>query len=388
LPTLRQMLRNRWPTLGRISTRRKLIVNVVSLYALQGCTYLLPLVTIPYVGRVLGPGGWGAVLFSQAIGSLIAMGVEYGFDFSATREVARCSQDKNRLRELVTGVTTGLDITGRLVATISIFVLVHRPEDGWKIMLAQAIGCAVSHAITVGMAGYEIGFCRPSFALTWSVLRLGWPMFLFRASMTVVSSANGLILGFFASPAAVGLFGSADKFRQVAFQALWPVNQTLFPHQSERVKRDPRDGLRTVRKSLLFLGGLGVLLGIALTAGAPFLVNLVLGPAFQAAVPVLRVFGFLIPLQAICTVVSTQWMLPLGLDRQVSFIVLTAGIVNAAAGIALSMRSGAVGMAIAVTLAQLYTAFAFEIALRQKGLSPLFRLGPIAPPPSAELSEL
>jgi PST family polysaccharide transporter len=138
---------------------------------------------------VLGPGGWGAVLFSQAIGSLIAMGVEYGFDLSATREVARCSDDKNRLRELVTGVTTakvflallgvslavlarpytlrvapspalfwsstlwgvgqginmlwyfqglqrmawagGLDISGKIVATISIFVLVHRPEDGW-----------------------------------------------------------------------------------------------------------------------------------------------------------------------------------------------------------------------------------------------------------------
>jgi PST family polysaccharide transporter len=255
-------------------------------------------------------------------------------------------------------------------------------------MLAQAIGCAVSHAITVGMAAYEVGFCRPSFALTGSVLRLGWPMFLFRASMGIVSSANGLILGFFASPAAVGLFGSADKFRQVAFQALWPVNQTLFPHQSERVKRDPREGFRTVRRSLLFLGGLSVLFGVALTVGAPFLVTFVLGPAFQPAIPVLRVFGLLVPIQALCTVVSTQWMLPLGLDRQVSFIVLTAGAVNVTAGILLSMRSGALGMAVAVTLAQLYTAFALEIALRQRGLSPLFRLGPMAFRETAEVSEL
>ncbi len=372
------------------------------------------------------------MLFSQAIGTLIAMTVEYGFDFSATREVARFSDDKNRLRELVTGVlgakialatlgvaiavltrpytlrvapspalfwastwwgvgqginmlwyfqgqqrmswAGGLDITGKVIATISIFVLVHRPEDGWKVMLAQALGCAVSHAITVGMAYYEVGFCRPSIGLLWNSLRLGWPMFLFRASMSLSSSANGLILGIFASPSAVGLFGSADKFRQIAFQALWPINQTLFPHQSEKVKDDPLKGLRIVRGSLLSFGGLSIFFGLMLAFGAPIIVRLVLGSAFLPAVPIVRVFGLLIPIQMLCTVISAQWMLPLGFDRQVSFVVLTAGLLNAVAGIFLSIRSGALGMAIAVTIAQLYTVFALDFVLRRKGLHPFSRL--------------
>lgn len=414
-------------------------MNAASLYAVQACTYLLPVITIPYLGRVLGPAGWGAVLFSQAIGTLIAMTVEYGFDFSATREVARFSDDKSRLRELVTGVlgakialaalgvtiavltrpytlrvapspalfwastwwgvgqginmlwyfqgqqrmswAGGLDITGKVIATISIFVLVHRPEDGWKVMLAQALGCAVSHAITVGMAYYEVGFCRPSIRLLWNSLRLGWPMFLFRASMSLSSSANGLILGVFASPAAVGLFGSADKFRQIAFQALWPINQTLFPHQSEKVKDDPLKGLRVVRGSLLSLGGLSVFFGLMLALGAPLIVRVVLGAAFLPAVPIVRVFGLLIPIQMLCTVISAQWMLPLGFDRQVSIVVLTAGVINAVAGIFLSIRSGALGMAIAVTIAQLYTVFALDFVLRRKGLHPFSRLRSTVPQP-------
>jgi polysaccharide transporter, PST family len=438
LPILHRLFRLRDSAVQGAAQRRKLLVNMAALYAVQGCTYLLPLATIPYLSRVLGPAGWGAVLFAQAIGAIIAMSVEYGFDFSATREVARFSNDRQRLKELITGVLSakvalsllgigaallaqpytlrvapspalfwastlwgvaqginmlwyfqgqqrmawagGLDITGKIIATISIFLLVHRPEDGWKVMLAQALGCAVSHGITVIMAYFETGFARPSFRILWRSLQLGWPMFLFRASMSLSGSANGLILGFFASPAAVGMFGSADKFRQVAFQAMWPINQTLFPHQSEKVKDDPKKGLRLVRGSLLSLGVLSILFGLTLALAAPILVRIVLGAAFLPAVPILRVFGLLIPIQMLCTVLSAQWMLPLGLDRQVSLVVLTAGALNAIVGVFLSIKAGALGMAIAVTIAQLYTVFALDAVMRRQGLHPFSRL--LEPPVS------
>ena len=35
-----------------------LLESIVSLYGIQSCTYALPLVTIPYLARVLGPAGW------------------------------------------------------------------------------------------------------------------------------------------------------------------------------------------------------------------------------------------------------------------------------------------------------------------------------------------
>ena len=74
----------------RNAFRSKILVNVITLYGVQGCTYLLPVITFPYLARVLHPDGWGAVLFAQAIGGMVAIAVEYGFDFSATRETARC----------------------------------------------------------------------------------------------------------------------------------------------------------------------------------------------------------------------------------------------------------------------------------------------------------
>jgi polysaccharide transporter, PST family len=412
--------------------KNRVFLNAVTLYAVQACTYVLPMLTFPYLSRVLKPAGWGAVLFANSIGLFIVIFVEYGFDLSATREAARFANDKARLRELVSGVlgakltlgllgvlgaliarpftmrvapspalfwastlwgvgqgvnmlwyfqglqrmkwAGGLDITGRIIATISIFALVHKPEDGWKVMAAQAVGSTVAHAITVVTAYREVGFCWPRFHLVWQALRLGWPMFLFRASQSLLGSSNGLILGFFDSPAAVGLFGGADKIRQVANQAVWPISQAIFPHQAQQVQGDPASGVRLVRRSLLYLGGLGTALGLVVLFTAPLIVRIVLGSAFLPAVPALRIFSLVIPLSTVTGILAFQWLLPLGFDKGFNIVVLSTGILNVVLGILLVSKFGVTGMAVAVTVAEIYNVIGFDMVVRLKGLSPFSRI--------------
>jgi polysaccharide transporter, PST family len=403
------------------------------LYAVQGCNYLLPLITFPYLSRVLHPAGLGAVVFAQTIGVIISVAVEYGFDFSGTREVARFSEDQARLQSIVAGIlgakvmlagaailaafvirpftlhiapspalfwastvwgvaqginmlwyfqglqrmawSGGLDVAGKVIATLSIFVFVHSPEDGWKVMAAQAVGGTVAHAISFFMAHREIGFRWPTRQMVWDALRFGWPIFLFKASQLLMSSANSLTLGFLGTLQAVGLFGGVDKIRTVASQSLWPVSQALFPHQSNRVTEDVEAGARTVRRSLLLIGGLSAVFGVVLAAGAPLIVRLVLGAAYLPAVPALRIFGLIVPLITCAGILCFQWMLPLGFDREFNFVVFTAGLVNVAGGLALAPKFGVTGMAIAVTLSEVYALIGFDTALRRKGLSPLGRYG-------------
>jgi PST family polysaccharide transporter len=406
----------------------KVIENVIALYAVQACTYLLPLITFPYLARTLGPKGWGAVLFSQAIGALIAIVVEYGFDFSATRETARFVNDKRRLSALVSGVLGAkamlaavcvlaaviarpftlhiadspalfwsstiwgvaqginmlwyfqgqermrlagtLDVGGKAVATASIFWLVHNPADGWKVMAAQALGCVVAHGITVGIAYWEVGFRKPRWSHIWDALKVGWSLFLFRGSQGLLTSANGIILGVFASPVALGLYVGADKIGQVSRQSLWPLTQALFPHQVKEVRSDPRQAVRTVWLSFKILGGLGICSGLVLVFAAPLLIRLALGPSFHEAVSTLRVLGALTPLTALAAVFGFQWMLPRGMDRQFNFVIFTAGLLHIVIASILTSLMGNLGMAIAVVCSQAYIVGFFTVLFRQSLVNP------------------
>jgi polysaccharide transporter, PST family len=429
------MLRQ-FPNIGSNSSTRRMLrsnflQNVIALYGVQACTYALPLLTIPYLARVLGPSGWGIVIYAQAIGTVIACVVEYGFDISASRETSLHRTDPGRLSELISGVlgvksllsllciagavfsrrfirevapsselfwwstiwgvcqginmlwffqgleqmklASALEIAGKVFSNLSIFVLVHNPADGWKVMAAQCIGCVVSHGVTVVLAYRQVGFCWPTLQSMKSSLRLGGSMFLFRAVQGLSGSVNRLVLGAVAPAAVLGEYAGAERITRVFQQGMWPVNQALYPRLTTQSQHKSADAMKTVRLSLVFLGALGLIFGLTMYLGAPLLVRLILGPAFQHAVPILCVFALWIPLTAMVTLMTFQLLLPNQLDKGFNLVNLTSAIVGIVAAVLLAPKFSAVGIAWSAVIAQGYTVLAFCAVLARAGLNPFAR---------------
>jgi PST family polysaccharide transporter len=367
-------------------------------------------------------------VFAQAIGVVIASVVEYGFDISAARETSLQRNEPQKLSALISGVlgaksllalvciagalfsrrythqiapslalfwasaiwgvcqginmlwffqglermrlASVLEIGGKVLATLSIFVLVHKPDDGWKVMAAQCVGCVVAHGVTVVLAYREVGFQWPTPFSVWSALRLGGSMFLFRTVQGLSGSLNRLVLGSVAPVAVLGEYAGAERITRVFQQGMWPVNQALYPKLTQQAHNNPANALKVVRLSLLLLGGLGLVLGLAIFFGASLLVHLVLGQAFQDSVPVLRVFALWIPLVALCTVIIFQLLLPNQLDYQFNIVNFTAALVGIGSALLLAPRLSAIGIAWSAVIAQLYTLVAFSFILWRAGLNP------------------
>jgi polysaccharide transporter, PST family len=408
--------------------RSGFVHNVIALYGVQACTYALPLLTFPYLARVLGPSGWGVVVFAQAIGVVIASAVEYGFDISAARETSLQRNEPQKLSALISGVlgakvllallciagalfsrrythhiapslalfwastiwgvcqginmlwffqglermrlASVLEVAGKVLATLSIFVLVHNPDDGWKVMAAQCVGCVVAHGVTVILAYREVGFQWPTPSSVCSALRLGGSMFLFRTVQGLSGSVNRLVLGAVAPVAVLGEYAGAERITRVFQQGMWPVNQALYPKLTQQAQNHQANALKVVRLSLLLLGGLGLVLGLAIFLTAPLLVHLVLGQAFHDSVPVLRVFALWIPLTALCTVIIFQLLLPNQLDNQFNIVNFTAALVGIGSALLLAPGLSAVGIAWSAVIAQLYTLIAFSVIVLREGLNP------------------
>lgn len=50
--------------------KHSLTQNILALYGVHFANYLFPLITVPYLARVLGPKEWGLLAFTQAFGGI------------------------------------------------------------------------------------------------------------------------------------------------------------------------------------------------------------------------------------------------------------------------------------------------------------------------------
>jgi PST family polysaccharide transporter len=268
-------------------------------------------------------------------------------------------------------LVAALDIAAKALATIAIFVLVRRPADGWLVLTTQGCGFLVSFVVCLGLAYRELPFRLPNWSSVWEALRMGWTMFLFRASVSLYSVGNAFILGLFVSPQLVGYFAGAEKISKAFLGLFTPISQTLYPRQSYLVHHDRDSAVRLARIAVIIMGGGGAAVGALVFVLAPMLVQVILGKAFVPAVPVLRVLSLLLPLIGMNTAVGPQWMLPLGLDRTFNKIILLAGLINLGLASVLASSYAGLGMACAVVSAEIYIGVSFYVILRRRKLHPM-----------------
>jgi PST family polysaccharide transporter len=387
-----------------------LVGNAISLAA--------PLITVPYLARVLGPGGWAPVLLAQALAAWLVMVMEFGFELSGTRALARIRSDSTERAAIVHGVLSaklllapfvslvllvafaltpdlraGTDGTAsrvppllgwtllyvllrglnpfwffqgverlgaavlvengaRLAAALGVFFVVHGPADAPAVLALQALAALVATLVlTLGMAR-DTPIAMPTLARGLAALRQGLTLFTFRAASGGFAALNLFVVSLLGTPALVAVFGGAERIIRAGIGALNPLTQALLPRVSFLRATDSAAANRVVQRSLLVTGGLGLGIGATALLAAPLLVQLLLGPGYEDAIPLLRILAFLPPLVAINTVLGLHWAVPHGHDRPFLATMLLAGTVNIVLAIALLPRFGAAGVSAALVLAE------------------------------------
>lgn len=407
-----------------IAGRRTIARNTIALVGVQAGNVLIPLLTLPYLLRVLGVEQFGVYAFCQALLAYCVVLVDYGFNLSATRQIAQ-NQGKpkeiNRIFWSVQAVKSLLALTAlgligvsiwlvpqfravslvliaslpivlgsllfplwlfqglermgfvtvcslvsKLITIPLIFYFVQTTQDTWIAAMIQSIGTVIAGLLACVLIQQQclIGWARPRWADVVHAFVDGWHIFISTAAISLYTTINPVLLGMLTNHTVVGLFSATDKIRLGCQSLISPFSTAIYPRVSALMEENPQTGLLLVRKVLLVQGGVTLCLAIGLWLAAPWLVLIVMGGQFEGAVSVLRIMAPLPFLIGLSNVFGIQTMLPLGLKKPFSRIVATSGLVSILLMVTLAPTYGADGAAAAVLVTESLVTLAMALVLR------------------------
>jgi polysaccharide transporter, PST family len=398
--------------------------NVIALGWMQLATFIVPLITLPYVARVLRPSAFGLVVFAQGFSMVLVVFIDWGFGYTGIRSTAEHQGDHEGLSAAVHRVRGAQSMLALASLPIALLALVFVPKmnqhpeflvmawvaavatalaPGWffvgtermrKITLIQLLFRGIGAALTLilvkrpdqawivmalftasAVAGWiasdvmmyrRIPFQVPALRPSVRELRGATVIFLGTIAGTLYTSFNVVLLGLFESSASVAHFGAAERVVRVSLTVMGPIGLAVLPRMTALQSQGHRERAR--RLLMIAVVGAGSIT-LVLTAGlfvfAPTVIRILYGHRFlHDSVPILRVLVLIIPI-SIVGVIFGSWLMTLHQDRLIAIIVLRAGILNVILGCILTPLLGPIGMAWSVIVAETTAAIGGVITVRR-----------------------
>ena len=414
----------------------RIVDNAVALYIVHFANYLLPLITVPYIVRVLTPSGYGLGAFALSFAGFFGTVADYGFNLTATRAVSVNRDSHQQVSRIATRVmftkavilghcagvfwlltwavpklhgnnlvmwmgflqvamsslspfwlyqgleelrfSSRVNLAVRVAYVPTLFLIVRHPADTWKWMSLQAAMAAISAGILWLNACLRlgVGWVRPRWADVAIQLREGFSLFVSQAAVGAYTSGNTFILGMFANVTIAGYYSAAERVVQMVLGLLGPVSQAVYPRAIQLAASSRDAALQLTRKMMLFMGTAGFGLSAGLLVTAPWVVPILLGARFQPSLTIMQILSPLPFLIALSNVMGTQIMVPFKHDFAFTVILVAAGLFNLGMASLLAPHWQGNGMAFSATFSELLVTAAMFWYLGRRRLMPLLQVQP------------
>ena len=370
------------------STKGRLLLNFFSLSSIQLVSYILPLITIPYLGRVLGAEKFGLITFAQAIIQYFVIFTDYGFGLSATKQIAEHRENKNYIDEIFSSVfivkmlilavsivvlsififsfekfakdwqiyyltfgivigqsispiwyfqgiekmyiTALINIIPKVIFTISIFIFVKSNRDYLYVPLINSLSFLLAGAVSLWIAinYFKVSFNFPTFKQIKYQILEGWHVFLGIISSNFSILNITFFLGVLTNPMIVGYYTAVEKIIRPLTLLCRPVISAIFPYLSNTAKRCPKRAYVFSKKVALLISGIMFLVGIVIFVFSDTIVLIVFGEKFHPSSIVLKIMAFIPMLHALIHIYAIPNMIIFNFKKVYSRILFFNFLLN------------------------------------------------------------
>lgn len=357
---------------------RALTVNFASLTLLQVFGYVFPLLTFPYLARVIGSEGFGHIALAGSIICYFQTIVDFGFNFTATRDVAKTRDDWVKVSQLFSNVLwcrlflllcsfvllvimicaipalrnmwqillfsfllvpghilcpewffqavekmkyiTILSLISKTVFTLLIFVFIKEKSDYIYQPLMISLGYIASGiaATYIILCKWKVKIYRPLWSSIKTTLKGSFDVFLNQIFPTLYNAFSVLLLGVFWGPAANGFLDAGSKLVDVSQQFLKIISRTFFPFLSRRIEK--HQFFSRIYMTLTITVSLGLIIL------APFLIPFIFTEEFKASILVLQLMAVSGIFLTMSNMYGTNFLIITGYERPLRNLTMYASL--------------------------------------------------------------
>ena len=410
---------------GQASIRKNTIFNAIKTLS----SIIFPLITFPYVSRVLTPENTGKINFGSSVVSYFSLIASLGITTYAIRECSAVREDKEKLNEVasqiysiniittliaylalgitlifyqklanyreliiiqslsIVAITIGADwinsameefrfITIRgmlfqLLSVILMFIFVHKPEDYMKYAI---IGLVSSAGANITNIWYRRRFCQLRFFKT---LKAGIPwkkhitpiilLFVMILAQNIYSNVDTNMLGLMIGDWEVGIYSAARRVAALLFQVIVSIAWVVMPRMSLYFKEGNMQEANALYRKVF---GYFMLIGLPCLLGvgimAQDVVLIVAGADYTGAGPVLQVIAAGMFFDLFgASLMGNIVFLPSNREKQYMIICCATAVINIITNYLLIPIWGSLGAAITTAFCNLIM-FILFIIYREK----------------------
>lgn len=387
------------------SIRKNFLYNA----AYQLLLILLPLVTTPYISRVLGADRIGIYTYTYTVVNYFVLIAMLGVKNYGNRSIAAVREDTDQLSQtfweiyglqflcsavalaayfffiftfeaenrfifiiqsiyIFSGmadiswlffgleqfkVTVLRNIALKLLTLICIFLFVRSAGDLWKYTLIVSLGTFVSQSYLWLYLRRHVKWHRPRLPRIFSHLRAELILFVPVIAVSLYKMMDKIMLKELATYTQVGYYESAEKILNIPTGIITALGTVMLPRMANlAAKSQISQSKRYIYNSMLFAVFLaaGMMFGIA--GIAEDFVPLFLGDAYAPCISLLQALCPTVLFISWANVIRTQYLIPNHHDRSYIISVLLGALVNLGLNALLIPRMAAMGAVIGTVCAE------------------------------------
>lgn len=386
------------------SLKKNFIYNI--LY--QFLVIALPLITAPYLSRVLGAAKIGEYSYTYSIANYFVLFAMLGITNYGQRSVAKARADHNELSKVFSEIYSLQIITCSIVIIFYLlfsffvadnellaflwlpYVISAALDVNWLFFGLEEFGITVARNFMIKLASFiltlalvrgdqalpvyvalmalsffcsnialmpfvlkRIDFVRPSISEVSKHIKPNLLLFIPVIAISVYNILDKVMLGTISDMEQTGFFENSFKVASMPFVFISALGTVMLPRMASLVSEgNTALESRYLGSSFWIVSLLSFAFLFGILAIVPEFVPVYFGDGFDACIGVISVIALDLPFMAWANVVRTQYLIPRGRDAEYVLSVVIGAVVNVLVNLLAIPRFGALGAGLGTTCAE------------------------------------